>query len=592
MDKPRVLNSCIRCRKHKTRCDALIKKPYPCSNCDRKKAKCMLDVISKTPNRANDVVEKLTTEVKLLQSSVDRLIQSKNGLITRLIEDNPSISEIQDVLIDSPTVASPTIESNNISDVCESGKFSINNDSSIPSVSITLADATKYFNNYYENFHQYLPILPESFYQPSNINHIYKDNKLLFWSIVLTSLLSYKQNKLYKNLSKHVKNLIVETCWYNTPRSVYVLTSLLILTTWPIPEDTQEKPIDNISIKYLSLMKNLSLQLGLHRLQFIDEFSHKTNVDVAQESNLNNIIRERIYKFVTINSNYLLINLGLLYLNFNGFQQDYIINKSNTKDLLNPNNDNDDKYINSLLRLSIIQQKLNENLNNNHNVPSKLINLNMFEVILNDMDSVKSPLQQSHLIKLSLEFSRLQLFNYALPSNLGLSRHEYKSYIYKILKSCYNIIDIFSNHPELIVNHLPIHYRFLVDYTLKMMMRIFFSPLLNSIDDYETLKKYFNKLYSMILDNPSRADQKLVKLVRKFHECFNHNLLDLLRYNGTYYLINKFDSHLVSNVNYELIWLVHSFEHHKFKDLPALTWDHFGIKDNTMIDYLDNMSLL
>ena len=70
-------------------------------------------------------------------------------------------------------------------------------------------------------------------------------------------------------------------------------------------------------------MKNISLQLGLHRSLFIDEFSHKTEINVSDELKLNNLIRERIYKFININSNYCLIYAGLSHLNYNGFQQDY-----------------------------------------------------------------------------------------------------------------------------------------------------------------------------------------------------------------------------------------------------------------------------
>ena len=56
-------------------------------------------------------------------------------------------------------------------------------------------------------------------------------------------------------------------------------------------------------------MKSLAYQFGLHKLEFIDEFSHKTKMNISREINLNNLIRERIYKFVNVISNYWMINL-------------------------------------------------------------------------------------------------------------------------------------------------------------------------------------------------------------------------------------------------------------------------------------------
>ena len=79
-------------------------------------------------------------------------------------------------------------------------------------------------------------------------------------------------------------------------------------------------------------MKSLAYQFGLHKLEFIDEFSHKTKMNISREINLNNLIRERIYKFVNVISNYWMINLGVSNNNYNGFTQDYIINKSSNID--------------------------------------------------------------------------------------------------------------------------------------------------------------------------------------------------------------------------------------------------------------------
>ncbi|KAF6060591.1 hypothetical protein FOB64_006784 [Candida albicans] len=217
---------------------------------------------------------------------------------------------------------------------------------------------------------------------------------------MLTSLLNQKQMyHEYQCLAEHVKYLVVKKCWLNTPRSVYVISSLLILTTWPLP-NYKNNIEDNISVKFISTMKSLSYQFGLHKLEFINEFSHKTKMNLSQEINSNNLIRERIYKFVNVVSNYWMINLGISNNNYNGFTQDYIINKASNIDIYKMDEfDEPDQYINCMLKISMIQSKLNENMNNligdsnesilllpNQANTSKLINFNMFEIIINDLN--------------------------------------------------------------------------------------------------------------------------------------------------------------------------------------------------------------
>lgn len=610
----KVLKACIRCRKHKTKCDAFIRTPLPCTNCKKRAIQCRLETVSHDPSDrtklASNVVESLTSEIHLLNQTVDDLILRKNHQLYRLMELNPSIPQIQSCLQDHPqsqSKNSPLYDSS----ICETGEFVINCNRLSPPVYITYNDAVKYFNNYYKNFHKHLPILPNTFYQSSNINTIYKDHNLLFWCIILASHLNLDKFDQYSHLSNHIKSLVVETCWLKTPRSVYVLISLLILTTWPVPlKEPNETLNDNLSIKYLSLLKNLSLQLGLHRLEFINEFLLKTTINLSSDLKFNNLIRERIYKFVTINSNYWLINMGLLNLNFNGFQQDYIVNKSNNE--LKQANDtavindygvgvDEDKYINSILKISIIQQRLNENLNNEDgNTISKLIDLNMFEVILNDLtNSKKYPnlLSTNESILISIEYCKLQVYLYSFSINLQLNIIDYKQTVYKALASCYKIIDYFkkdftSHHHKNVINQLPIHFKFILEFVSLLLLRIYYSPLLNSVEDYELLKQNFDILFTQLQGCKTLVNNKLVKIITKFNQIFKYNLLSLLKFNRSWYLLNKFNNYQISNMNYELVYLIFIFETDKFKlNENNLDWQNFGIHDGKLLSYLKNLQL-
>lgn len=598
MEKPKgkVTKSCARCRKHKTRCDQLLTRPLPCTNCAKKNLDCILDVIAYNPNRkSSDIVEKLDLQVKSLKRTVDNLIYRKSLIIDLLAKQNPSISEIQNCL-ETEEFESDNEEFQNDSN----GDFVVSIDDSTPTISLLMDDAVFHFNNYFENYHKFLPILPESFYEESNISKVYQGSQLLFWSIILTSSLNTDFHQQYLYLSKHVKKLVVDNCWINTPRSVYVLASLLILTTWPIPLSGKEKINDNVSIKYLSLMKNLSLQLGLHRLEFIDEFLHKTLMNITSEVDLNNVIRERIYKFITINSNYWLTNLGLMHLNFNGFQEDFIINKAYNENQNTSNNSPQDKYINSLLKLSIIQQRLHENLNIHHN-PSKLIHLHMFEVILNDLSSKKSKIIHNNLTKLSIEYSKLQLYLYAFDASLRLPLNDYRRYVYKALESCFTIIDIIGKEfPNLYsVNQLPIHFKFIIELVVLVLTKIYYSPFLSSVDQYESLKSKFASLYNLMNKNQSNWNffyWRFLKTVNKFNDIHKHNLLGKIKQNRSIYFLNKFTTHQVANIYYEMIWSIYSSYKYNNNDNDSndneITWESFGIRDEKLIKYLDNISLI
>lgn len=668
----KVLKTCVRCRQHKTKCDAALRSPLPCSHCFKKKLSCTLDIISKNTDRSNELIERLTGEVRELKDSLDKVINRKNETIKKLIQASQTVAsttqynntlplssssfnsqysheqdqessitlsspltipfsiptpessaatppDVDEILkcLDSPVMDNSVIPTahTSFSFTRDESDFCISSNVNERPVYVTFKEAQFHFDNYFRTYNRLLPILPESFFSSVDLVKMNKENLLLFWSIIITSLLNQKTH-IYFNLANHIKSLVVENCWMKTPRSVYTITSLLILTTWPLPLGKNDNFRENLSIKYISLMKSLALQFGLHKLEFINEFSHKTNVNISSEVSMNNLIRERIYKFININSNYWLVYLGLSNINYNGFLCDYIINKSNV-DILKPQND-DDHYINSLLKISLVQTRLNENLNElvkqKGNPHAKSINLNMFGHIIEDLHRVLETDNNSNnnLINLSIEYSKLQLYVYSMSNDYEVSAYDFKHKMYQALTTCTRILDLFEKEflevkPDATTpwlknfNQLPIHYRFILELVSLILLRIYKSPILNSVEEYQSVKQQFNRCYRIIIrnnDEPhwNKLNGKLVKLLSLVDNLPNQSLLatyDAMNNHvpgqNSFFLIRLMKNHLLASLSYELIWLVYDLQKDGKSNLgtsKSMDWKLYGLENLQVKEFL------
>lgn len=624
----KVLKTCKRCRQHKTKCDAYRTNPFPCSHCVKRNLNCTLEIINKPTGRVKtvDMVEKLSCEVDELKYVLSRLLERKSKLVDTLIMRGKQVqaqaqaqaqaqvqaqnrrlrrvNETEDLVERSPTPLVSEIETciespleSPLQDIgCETllvqppttqaslSKFVLSANTKIAPVLLSHKQAQLYFTNYERHFNSYLPIFPDEFFRSTNLVEFHTENELTFWCIIITSLLNQQdQAETYKNLTEHIKSLVVAKCWLQTPRSVYIISSLLILTTWPLPNHKTQIS-DNLCIKYISLMKSLSLQFGLHKLEFISEFSHKTKLNVTREVNLNNRIRERIYKFVNVNSNYWLIHLGLSNNNHNGFTQDYIINKASNIDLFDSGVSSTDQYINSLLKISIIQSKLNENMSNligdrltedglpllpNQINTSKMINFNMFEIILNDLNKMLAEkdydsAEMEKLIQVSIAYSKLQLFVYSL-SKSDISVVEYKNYVIKLINCCLSIVELMESEEEYL--KLPIFYKFPVELASLTLLRVFKSPILSSVSQYQLVKNAFGKLFDKIFQHDSWhfMNFKLLKIIEKFDKLENEFIIakqmdQAETLQNSFFLVTRMKNYLVSSLQYELIWLIYEQE--------------------------------
>lgn len=163
---------------------------------------------------------------------------------------------------------------------------------------------------------QYLPFLP--IIQSNSAAELYRQSQLLFWTVCMTASLSEPVPTLYNSLCSLIKQLAIETCWIQTPRSTHIVQALLILGNWPLPN---EKVLDDCSYRFITLAKSLAMQLGLHRGKFIYEFS-RTQVSLPDAEKW----RTRTWIAIFIAEQVWCANLGLP----PNMPMDYLLEESRT----------------------------------------------------------------------------------------------------------------------------------------------------------------------------------------------------------------------------------------------------------------------
>ena len=87
----------------------------------------------------------------------------------------------------------------------------------------------------------------------------------------------------------------------------------------------------------------------------------------------------------------------------------------------------------------------------------------MFEIIINDLNKLKlENIDSIHkdLIDISIYYSKLQLFIYSM-SYSEISFTEYQIYLSKLLKVCFQIIELIDSIPNFNLQQMPIFYKFL-----------------------------------------------------------------------------------------------------------------------------------
>lgn len=94
LPKPKVLKSCIRCRKHKTKCDAHKRQPGACSSCEKKGVPCKIDYV--LPPQRFDNLKHIISQVDQVQSDYDKLESRYLAMFASLGIEVPSFEEWRD----------------------------------------------------------------------------------------------------------------------------------------------------------------------------------------------------------------------------------------------------------------------------------------------------------------------------------------------------------------------------------------------------------------------------------------------------------------------------------------------------------------
>jgi hypothetical protein len=141
-----------------------------------------------------------------------------------------------------------------------------------------------------------------------------------------------------------------------------------------------------------------------------------------------------------------------------------------------------------------------------------------------------------------------------------------------------------------VCQQLPIFYKFPIELTILVMLRIFKSPLLEKLEDYQLIKAGFNKVYNFLLNDKNWGflNFKIAKVVEKFNKLDN---MFVISKQNSFFLINRMKNYLVGSLNYELIWLI--YENQRTPNQPELRPEMLSLFNETTLEYMKtNESIL
>lgn len=93
---------------------------------------------------------------------------------------------------------------------------------------------------------------------------------MLFWSIILLASRRYTEEPgLFVSLTAPVKKLLWDTI-ANPPHTWHVVQAIILVCLWPFPTSSLSSDITSI---LLSTAQTISLRIGLHRPEAIQDFS-------------------------------------------------------------------------------------------------------------------------------------------------------------------------------------------------------------------------------------------------------------------------------------------------------------------------------
>lgn len=145
----------------------------------------------------------------------------------------------------------------------------------IENVGLTETMINDLFNEFWVNYHQYLPFLNPS----QSSDQYYQQHPLLFWAIVAVAARRYTADPgLLTSVTGPLTRLLWQTVG-EVPNNHFVVKALALICTWPLPTSTTSTDPTHI---LCGVMMKSATGIGLHRPNHTQDYS-RVSVDLNRE---------------------------------------------------------------------------------------------------------------------------------------------------------------------------------------------------------------------------------------------------------------------------------------------------------------------
>ncbi|AOA63631.1 Putative transcription factor [Komagataella phaffii] len=561
----RPVTSCTHCRQHKIKCNASERYPQPCQRCEKMNLNCEIDPQFR-PKKGSQI-QSLKNDVDELKSKIEFLTRNESLIAKALAKKDPSGSSSAKYMLpktehDPALTALGSVSSSSANPVLLKDELLSNNltntnspemkNTKVPevpetemkefvlgNVKLPLDKANELHHRFVTQYLPYLPIL-----QTSNCVELYEQSQLLFWTVILTACLSDSEPSLYISLASLIKQLAIETSWIRTPRSTHIIQALLILGTWPLPN---QKVLDDCSYRFVGLSKNLSLQLGLHRGKFISEFS-RTQVALANAEKW----RTRTWLAVFFCEQFWSFCLGLP----PSMQTDFLLEQARIDNTL-------PKNFRCLISLSIFQAKLVNVMGLSVTSPDGLLEpknrAGALSILERELERLAFKLQIDDIsVEIYYLYVQLMICCFAfLPETPTEDQTKYVTLAYLAATRIVTIISKMNERRQLI--EYPIYVRQSVSLAVLVLFRLHLTPYLlpryvdSARQSIVTVHRLFRNMLSAWKDVENDISRTATVLEKLNLVIITHPEL-FVKSEG---IISRMRSHLTGSLFYDLVWCIH-----------------------------------
>ncbi|KAB5511696.1 hypothetical protein GE09DRAFT_639225 [Coniochaeta sp. 2T2.1] len=404
--------ACTKCRQWKARCDASDGVPGGCSRCRSLNLPCIFDASYKRMSKGKRI-QQMSTEIEQLR----RALQTSNASNSNASTSSPQHSEdaainvmtdpgtwvarlpgTSDDTVSSSLQLLPSLTAGSISVPAASPAYR-----TLGEIVFTRGQVDRYFSTYFARHHHSLPFKVSS----ESPDEIYTRSTLLFWVICAVTS-SWKQQS---QLAPMIKVLITDTI-HAASYSVDTIQALLIMCLWPFKTAHLS---DDSSQFYCSIATQMSLQLGLHRpnqpywpLRHGSLNGPSTAVD--EKTRLTTWLA--CYVVNQIQSSHLGVPSSI---------------QADTNLLAAFDNPAIDPVLAQLCRIYHLLMQLSWEISANALTPTGLVEPSARLVLIREYREQWTRLEQEHLaqandvVKISLLYSRLQLYSFAVLDDVPVS---------------------------------------------------------------------------------------------------------------------------------------------------------------------------